>query len=122
MIRQICGREPPERFKRQTAHGGQFVLFPLFPPAPGQARPGNTRFAERNISLQEKSYGPYVAVAALTSNKKVRFDGTARDHCIEYTYTCEDAMRGKSGGEGQRLIVGRRTVENRFESSVKLSK
>jgi len=50
MIRQICGREPPERFKRQTAHGGQFVLFPLFPPAPGQARPGNTRFAERNIA------------------------------------------------------------------------
>lgn len=35
MIRQIiCGREPPERFKRQTTHGGRFVLFPLFPPTP----------------------------------------------------------------------------------------
>lgn len=47
MIRQICGREPPERFKRQTTHGGRFVLFPSFPPPILRA----TRDSPREISL-----------------------------------------------------------------------
>lgn len=89
MIRQICGREPPERFKRQTTHGGQFVLFPLFPPARA------TRGSPREISLLEKTYSLYVAVAALTSNKKVRRHLEITS-CIVYA-TCEDDKMRERG-------------------------
>jgi len=114
MIRQIiCGREPPERFKRQTTHGGRFVLFPLFPSTPLALRHdpwgGNTWLADRNIAPWEKLH----AVLMWWWNADVREQKNPFWRCREITVSSIHRVRYEKE---------RTTVKNRFESSAALSK